>query len=52
VECLTGTEAQERGLDLDGGLEFFGLSDLPGKDVWRCTNCDNFGIMGPAESSF
>lgn len=48
VEWLTGTEAQERGLDLAGGLEFLGLSDLPGKDVWSCTNCDNFGDHGPS----
>jgi hypothetical protein len=52
VEWVTGVEAEERGVDLAGGMEFLGVTDIPGKDVWLCTNCDNFGIMGPAESDF
>lgn len=48
VEWLTGAEAEARGVDLSGGMEFLGVDEIPGKDVWACTRCDNFGIMGPA----
>ena len=52
VEWVTGAEAESRGHDLTGGLEFLGLDSVPGKDIWVCTKCDNFGIMGPTEGFF
>lgn len=50
VEWITGAEAEKRGIDLAGGMEFLGVTDIPGNDVWLCTSCDSDGIMGPAES--
>jgi hypothetical protein len=50
VEWMTGAEAEARGVDLAGGMEFLGVTDIPGEDVWLCTKCDNYGIMGSPES--
>lgn len=52
IEWLTGAEATQRGIDLDGALEFMGVSEVTGRDVWVCTRCDNFGVMGPPEFGF
>lgn len=50
VEWITGDEAAGRGIDLTDALEFLDVSQVVEKDVWVCTSCDNYGVMGPAEA--
>ena len=46
VRWLTADEAQAAGIDLGPALAFFeGTAD----EVWACTACNNFGVMGPTE---
>lgn len=52
VEWLTGPEAEKRGIALGGAMQFLGVDAVPGRDVWACTNCDNYGVMGPAEGEW
>lgn len=46
VEWLTGDEALHRGIDLRPALE---LLDTPDVEVWACTACENFGVMGGSQ---
>lgn len=45
VQWLTVEEAQARGIDLGPALALF-EGDA---EVWVCTACDNFGVMGGTE---
>lgn len=52
VEWINGDEASQRGIDLEDAMQFLGLASVPGRDVWACTRCDNYGLMGPTEMGF
>lgn len=47
VEWLTGHEAATKGIDLSEAMEWLGVSEVPGREVWRCTQCGHFGVMAP-----
>jgi hypothetical protein len=46
VQWLSVDEASARGIDLGPALTFFGAAV---EDVWACTGCSNFGVVGPTE---
>lgn len=46
VRWITVEEAQNNGVDLASALAFF---EDAADEVWVCTACDNFGVMGPTE---
>ena len=50
VQWLSTEEARQRGIDLAPALQFFG-EDKPA-DVWVCSSCDNFGVMGTTVGGF
>lgn len=45
VEWLTADDATHRGIDLSSAVAFLGEA----AEVWACTRCDNYGVMGPTE---
>lgn len=45
VEWLPAEQAATRGIDLAPALELLGEA----AEVWACTRCDNYGVMGPTE---
>lgn len=50
VTWLVAEQVRERGLDLGPALEFLG--EAQPAEVWACTACDNFGVMGPTMGGF
>ena len=49
IEWLTTEQAAERGIDLGPVLAFFELEPGDHADVWACTRCTEFGVMGPVD---
>ena len=52
VEWLTGDQAAAKGIDLAEALQFLGVDGISEPDVWRCTSCGEYGVMGPTEVGF
>jgi hypothetical protein len=46
IEWLTTEQAATRGIDLGPALAFFELERGEQADVWVCTRCNEFGVMG------
>ncbi len=47
VQWLTDDQARARGIDLAPALDFLGINRSD--EIWTCTRCDNFGVIGPTE---
>jgi len=52
VEWLTTEQAAGRGIDLTAALAFFDLPPGQHPDVWACTGCSEYGVMGDIEPGF
>ena len=52
VDWLTGDEATARGVDLAQPMEFLEMTAIPNRDVWVCTRCGEYGVMGGLETGF
>lgn len=50
VTWMNAAAARGRGVDLTEALRLLGVDDIAGDDVWVCTSCSNFGVMGPSET--
>lgn len=49
VDWLTGDGATARGIDLAQAMEFMEITPIPNRDVWVCTRCGEYGVMGGLE---
>jgi hypothetical protein len=52
VEWLTTEQAAAGGIDLTAALAFFDLPPGQHPDVWACTGCSEYGVMGDIEPGF
>lgn len=48
VEWLNPEQVGDRSIDLGPALQFLGETEPA--EVWACTRCDNYGVMGPTNT--
>jgi hypothetical protein len=52
VEWLTTEQAAALGIDLTAALAFLDFPPGQQPDVWACTGCSEYGVMGDIEPGF